>query len=153
VSCEIKKLSPTEIKGEDALKLENQLCFPLYAAARKVTGAYTHFLKPLGITYTQYIVLMVLWEKDDITVSELGKKLYLDSGTLTPLLKKMEKEGFLTRKRSAEDERRVEIKLTRKGRDLKKKAIDVPKNVGECIKGKLSEKDAKALYELLYKML
>jgi MarR family transcriptional regulator, organic hydroperoxide resistance regulator len=153
VSCEIKKLSPADIKGEDALKLENQLCFPLYAAARKVTGAYTPFLKPFGITYTQYIVFMVLWEKDDITVSELGKKLYLDSGTLTPLLKKMEKEGFLTRKRSAEDERRVEIKLTKKGRDLKKKAIDVPKNVGECIKGKLSEKDAKALYELLYKML
>ena len=153
MSCEIKKLSPNEIKGEDALKLENQLCFPLYAAARKVTGAYTPFLKPLGITYTQYIVFMVLWEKDDITVSELGKKLYLDSGTLTPLLKKMEKEGFLTRKRSTEDERRVEIKLTKKGRDLKKKAIDVPKNVGECIKGKLSEKDAKALYELLYKML
>lgn len=118
-----------------------------------MTGAYTPFLKPLGITYTQYIVFMVLWEKDDITVSELGKKLYLDSGTLTPLLKKMEKEGFLTRKRSAEDERRVEIKLTKKGRDLKKKAIDVPKNVGECIKGKLSEKDAKSLYELLYKML
>lgn len=153
MSCEIKKLSPADIKGEDALKLENQLCFPLYAAARKVTGAYTPFLKPFGITYTQYIVFMVLWEKDDITVSELGKKLYLDSGTLTPLLKKMEKEGFLTRKRSAEDERRVEIKLTKKGRDLKKKAIDVPKNVGECIKGKLSEKDAKALYELLYKML
>ena len=87
-------------KLDEGLKLDNQLCFPLYAAARKVVGAYTPFLKPLGLTYTQYIVFMVLWENDDLTVGEIGKKLMLDNGTLTPLLKKMEEAGHLTRKRS-----------------------------------------------------
>ena len=91
----------------EAPKLEYQLCFPLYAAARKVVNAYTPFFKPLGITYTQYIVLLVLWEQKAVTVGELCRRLYLDNGTLTPLLKKLEEKGFLTRTRKTEDERVV----------------------------------------------
>ena len=102
----------------EAMKLENQLCFPLYAAARNVTGLYTPWLKPLGLTYTQYIVLLVLWEKDGISVTEIGEKLMLDNGTLSPLLKKLENAGYITRQRSREDERVVVIRLTESGRAL-----------------------------------
>lgn len=133
------------------LKLDRQLCFPLYAAARKVTGAYTPYLEELGLTYTQYIIFLVLWEKDGITVTDLGKKLYLDSGTLTPLLKKMEGKKWLCRTRSAEDERKVIITLTQKGKALRDKAVDIPKNVGACLP--LSLEEAKDLYDLLYKIL
>ncbi|MDD6221672.1 MAG: MarR family transcriptional regulator, partial [Lachnospiraceae bacterium] len=101
---------------DEALKLKNQLCFPLYAASRKIVGAYTPYLKPLGITYTQYITFMVLWEQDDVPVGEICAKLRLDNGTVTPLLKKMEDEGFITRVRDASDERRVKIRLTDAGR-------------------------------------
>lgn len=139
------------MKPEDALKLENQLCFPLYAAARKVTGAYTPLLKPLGITYTQYIVLLVLWEKDGQTVGAIGDLLHLDNGTLTPLLKKMETEGIVTRLRSKEDERRVTIQLTEKGKALKKQAEDIPAKIGACIH--LSQEDARSLYRILYQIL
>ena len=93
--------------SDEALKLDNQLCFPLYAAARKIVGEYTPFLKPLGITYTQYITFMVLWEHDNIPVGDICAKLYLDNGTVTPLLKKMESEGYITRRRDGEDERKV----------------------------------------------
>ena len=103
--------------SNEALKLDSQLCFPLYAASRKIIGAYTPLLKPLGITYTQYIVFMVLWEQDGITVGDLGSRLRLDSGTLTPVLKKMEAMGYLIRERSQKDERIVNIHLTDKGRD------------------------------------
>ena len=119
MSREEKQKSLDRISGDEALKLENQICFPLYAAARKVTGAYTPFLKPLGITYTQYLVFLVLWEQDGIPVGALGQALHLDTGTLTPLLKKMEAAGFLTRQRRKDDERSVEIRLTEKGRALK----------------------------------
>lgn len=139
------------MKPEEALKLENQLCFPLYAAARKVTGAYTPLLKPLGITYTQYIVLLVLWEKDGQTVGAIGDLLHLDNGTLTPLLKKMETEGIVTRLRSKEDERRVTIQLTEKGKVLKKQAEDIPAKIGACIH--LSQEDARSLYRILYQIL
>ncbi len=144
-------MSGETIKPEDALKLENQLCFPLYAAARKVTGAYTPLLKPLGITYTQYIVLLVLWEKDGQTVGAIGDLLHLDNGTLTPLLKKMETEGIVTRLRSKEDERRVTIQLTEKGKALKKQAEDIPAKIGACIH--LSQEDARSLYRILYQIL
>ena len=133
------------------LLLENQLCFPLYAAARRVTGLYTPHLKPLGLTYTQYIVMLVLWERDHISVGELSERLYLDSGTLTPLLKKMEAAGLVTRMRSAEDERVVIVDLTEAGRALKEKAADVPFSVGACVP--LKAEEAVELHRLLGKIL
>ena len=138
-------------KLDEGLKLDNQLCFPLYAAARKVVGAYTPFLKPLGLTYTQYIVFMVLWENDDLTVGEFGKKLMLDNGTLTPLLKKMEEAGHLTRKRSEKDERVVTVSLTEEGKEMKNKVKGVPVEMKQCIK--LDPGEAKTLYKILYKLL
>ncbi len=135
----------------EQLKLENQICFPLYAAARKVTGRYTPYLKPLGITYTQYLVFLVLWEEDGVTVGDLCRKLYLDSGTLTPLLKKMENAGFLDRKRCPDDERCVMVYLTSKGREMKEKAADIPQKVGACVS--IKPDDAMKLYELLYNIL
>ena len=115
------------------LKLENQLCFPLYACARKVTSLYTPYFKPLGLTYTQYIVMLVLWEEDGVTVGELCRRLYLDNGTITPLLKKLEGQGYLERKRSREDERVVTVSLTEKGRELQQMAASVPEKIGACV--------------------
>ncbi len=135
----------------EALKLKNQLCFPLYAAARRVTGVYTPYLKPLGLTYTQYIVFMVLWEQDGLQVSEIGEKLLLDSGTLTPLLKKMEVQGYLTRTRSKLDERSVIVTLTEKGRLLKEQVGEIPMKAAQCVR--LSPEEGKVLYDLLYKLL
>lgn len=135
----------------DALKLENQLCFPLYAAARKVVALYTPYLKPLGLTYTQYIVMMTLWEKDDVSVGELGEKLYLDTGTLTPVLKRLETDGYVLRERCRPDERVVSIKLTEKGRALRESLKELPQKVGSCMP--LPPQDAKALYHLLYQVL
>ena len=137
--------------SDDALKLENQLCFPLYAAARQVVALYTPYLKELGLTYTQYIVFLVLWEKDGIPVGEIGDKLYLDNGTLTPLLKKLEAAGYLTRSRDKADERVVIVSLTDKGRALKEKAKDIPCQIGACIN--LKESEAQSLYILLYQLL
>lgn len=133
------------------LKLENQLCFPLYAVARKITGQYTPFLKPLGITYTQYIVLMVLWEKDKVSVGDLCTKLYLDSGTLTPLLKKMEDKGWIIRSRSKQDERVVHIQLTEEGMNLRDACKTIPAKVGACVP--LNPEDAQKLYSILYQIL
>ena len=133
------------------LCLDNQLCFPLYAAARKVTSLYTPLFKPLGITYTQYIVFLALWEKDDVSVSDLCSRLYLDSGTLTPLLKKMEKDGYINRKRSVEDERIVKITLTEQGRRMEDKVSDIPMKVGSCFP--LKPEEAAVLYSLLNKIL
>ncbi len=136
---------------KEQLKLENQLCFPLYAAARKITSLYTPYLRPLGITYTQYIVFLVLWEHDDQTVSSLSRTLHLDSGTLTPLLKKMEAEGFVKRTRSAEDERVVRITLTEKGKKMEDAVADIPYKIGTCLN--LSSREASALYSALYSIL
>lgn len=111
---------------DDILTLDHQLCFALYVSSKEIIRKYKPFLDPLGLTYTGYITLLALWEKDNITVKELGKKLYLDSGTLTPLLKKLENQGFITRIRSSIDERNVYIKLTKKGVELKKEAIHIP---------------------------
>lgn len=135
----------------DCLRLDQQLCFPLYAAARKVTGQYTPYFKELGLTYTQYIVFMVLWEKDEVTVGDICRRLYLDSGTLTPLLKKMEEKGWLQRTRSREDERIVIITLTEEGRKMKERCQSIPASVSKCIH--LSPEDAAALYRILYQIL
>ena len=135
----------------DALKLENQLCFPLYACSRSIVNLYTPFLKPLGLTYTQYIVFLVLWEQDGITVGELGAKLHLDNGTITPLLKKMQDKGYVTRERSKSDERVVIVSLTDEGRALREEAVKIPSAIGQCVP--LEPDEAAALYELLYKVL
>lgn len=136
----------------EQLKLENQLCFPLYACARKIVNAYTPYLKPLGLTYTQYIVFMVLWDKEKVTVGELGKTLSLDAGTLTPLLKKLEKEGYITRERSKEDERVTELVITKKGNDLKEKCKDIPSKVASVL-APLKQNEIESLYKILYKII
>lgn len=135
----------------EAMKLDNQLCFPLYAAARNVTGLYTPYLKPLGLTYTQYITFLVLWEKDGISVSEIGSRLMLDNGTLSPMLKKLEQAGYIERNRSEDDDRVVIISLTKEGRDLQEKAKEIPLKVGSCIG--LSIEQAKELHDLLHELL
>ncbi len=140
-----------EYDYRELMKLSNQLCFPLYAAARKVTGLYTPFLHELHLTYTQYLVMLVLWEQDEIPVSEICKKLYLDNGTVSPLLKKLEQEGLLYRSRASEDERVVRVSLTEDGRALQEKAKEVPAQVGKCIQ--LAPGKALALYQLLYEIL
>lgn len=133
------------------LKLENQLCFALYACSREVIKIYKPFLERIDLTYTQYIVMMVLWDCKKIKVKELGRKLHLDSGTLTPLLKRLEKHSLILRERSAEDERNLVISLTEKGELLKEKAKKIPEKMGECIK--LPTEDANDLYRILSKML
>lgn len=135
----------------DMLKLDNQLCFALYACSREVTKHYKPELDKLGITYTQYVTLMVLWEKDDITIKELGNRLHLDSGTLTPLLKKLESKGIVQRTRDTEDERNVYVKLTEKGLNLKNEAINIPKRIS-CIPGQ-SQEDLIKLREKLKDLL
>lgn len=138
-------------RSYDALKLENQLCFPLYACARETIKLYKPYLDELGLTYTQYIAMMVLWEKQSVTVKELGEALYLDSGTLTPLLKKMEAKGLLSRRRSEQDERSLIVRLTEKGEALKERAISVPYHMAACVH--LEPEEARELYRLLYKLL
>lgn len=136
----------------EQLLLKNQLCFPLYACSRKIVSNYTPFLKPLGLTYTQYIVLMVLWEYESINVGKLGEILYLDAGTLTPLLKRLEKAGYVTRQRSKDDERVTIISITSEGEKLKKKCKDIPLKLSS--KGSaIDDSEAKELYRLLYKFL
>lgn len=136
----------------EQLLLKNQLCFPLYACGRKIVGSYTPYLKPLGLTYTQYIVMMVMWEKENVNVGQLGEELHLDAGTLTPLLKRLENAGYVTRKRSKEDERITLISITEEGEALKEKCKDIPiKMASES--SPLTEKDAKELYRLLYLFL
>ena len=136
----------------EQLKLENQLCFPLYACGRKIVGRYTPYLKPLGLTYTQYIVMMVLWEKERASVGQLGETLHLDAGTLTPLLKRLEKAGYVTRERSKEDERITIIAITPEGDALKEECKDIPIKMASG-KMPLSGEEAEELYRLLYKFL
>ena len=135
----------------DILKLDNQLCFALYACSREVTKHYKPELDKIGITYTQYVTLMVLWEKDNITVKELGTKLRLDSGTLTPLLKKLETKGLVTRIRDSKDERNVYVSLTENGIKLKDKALEIPKKMS-CIPDH-SIKELMALKDEITKLL
>ena len=140
-----------EYDYHEAMKLDRQLCFPLYAASRSVVSLYTPWLKPLGLTYTQYIVFLVLWEKDGVTVGELCEKLMLDNGTLSPILKKMQQAGYVERKRSEKDDRVVLITLTEKGRALQEQTKDVPAKVAGCID--LPAEKAQMLYALLYELL
>jgi len=117
----------------DPLKLENQLCFSLYSGARSIVRKYKPFLDPLNLTYTQYICLLVLWEKDQISIKQLGERLMLDSGTLTPLIKKLEKQGLLKRVRQTDDERMVSIELSEKGLALKEEAKEIPFKIASCL--------------------
>ncbi|MBQ9928820.1 MAG: MarR family transcriptional regulator [Lachnospiraceae bacterium] len=135
----------------DALKLENQICFPLYACSREIVKRYKPFLEEIDLTYTQYITMMVMWEKKCVNVKELGESLYLDSGTLTPLLKKLEAKGFLTRKRSDQDERNLIVTITEEGEKMKEKAVDIPFKMAGCTN--LTEEEGMMLYRILYKIL
>lgn len=138
-------------RNYDGLKLENQLCFPLYAASREVIKQYHPYLSALDLTYTQYIAMMVLWEEKGLTAKELGKKLFLDSGTLTPVLKSLEGKGYVVRSRSKADERVLEVRITDKGEQLKEQAAAIPQAVAGCVK--LDTEEALELYQLLYKVL
>ena len=135
----------------DPLKLENQLCFPLYAAAKEITRRYRPYLEPLGLTYTQYIAMMVFWEHKSISVGKLGEMLCLDSGTLTPMLKKMEAVGLIVRQRSVQDERVVTATITQKGEDLRAQALDVPAKMKRCVS--ITEEEAIQLLATLKKIL
>ncbi len=138
-------------KKYDCLRLEQQLCFPLYACARETIKLYTPLLDQLDLTYTQYIAMMVLWEKRSVTVKEMGEALFLDSGTLTPLLKKMEAKGLLTRRRSSEDERSLIVTLTDSGLALRERAVEVPSQMARCVN--LAPEEQQELCRLLNKML
>ena len=135
----------------DCLKLENQLCFPLYACSKAVTRHYKPFLDELDLTYTQYITMMAMWEKEKASVTELGEMLFLDSGTLTPVIKKLELKGYISKTRSKTDERSVTVEITPEGKKLRDKAVSIPSKMGGCVS--LSEKDAKELYRILYTIL
>jgi len=135
----------------DALNIRGQLCFPLYVCAKETIRLYKPHLDKLGLTYTQYITMMVMWERKQINVKELGECLFLDSGTLTPLLKKLEQKGWVTRQRAKSDERVLIVTLTPAGEELRKKAVMVPQKMDCCVK--LSPEEVQTLYTLLYKLL
>ena len=141
----------TTLETYPQLMLESQLCFPLYAAARQIVNSYTPYLKPLGLTYTQYIVFLCLWEYGETAVGDLCRRLYLDNGTITPMIKRLEQEGYLTRHRHPEDERVVKICLTEKGWNLRDQVKEIPKRLGECVR--ISPEDVARLYELLHGLL
>ena len=135
----------------DVLKLENQLCFPLYVCAKEVVRAYKPYLDELDLTYTQYITMMVMWEHKELRVKDMGEYLYLDSGTLTPLIKRLEEKGYVTRRRSTKDERDLIVTITDKGNALKEKAVHVPEQLGSCIE--LDPQKAQAIYNILYEII
>lgn len=135
----------------ESLKLSNQLCFPLYACSKEIIRKYKPYLDDIDLTYTQYIAMMVLWEKKTVNVKLLGECLYLDSGTLTPVLKKLESKGYITRERSSEDERNLVVSITSEGEKLKDKALSIPPSMGSCVK--LTAEEYQVLYKLLYKII
>lgn len=135
----------------DSLKLENQLCFPLYAASKEIVKKYTPLLAEIGLTYTQYITMMVMWEKKEISAKELGEKLLLDSGTLTPVIKRLEAQGLVERKRSTMDERILIVTITKRGSELKNKAKEIPEKIATCVN--LNQEESELLYHLLYKVI
>ncbi len=139
------------MKKYESLKLVNQLCFPLYAASKEVVKGYHAALSPLGLTYTQYITMLALWEYGEMNVKELGEKLYLDSGTLTPLLKGLERKGLLRRVRATSDERMLRILLTDEGTAMRDQALEIPQMCGTL--ENLTEEEAKELYRLCYKLV
>ena len=135
----------------DPLKLENQLCFPLYACSKEIIRKYKPYLDEIDLTYTQYITMMVMWDKKSVNVKTLGECLFLDSGTLTPVLKKLESKGYITRERSEKDERNLVVSITDSGMKLRDKAIDIPQKMGSCVM--LTPEEAKILYNLLHKII
>ena len=135
----------------EALRLKNQLCFPLYACAKEIVNAYKPYLDELDLTYTQYITMMVMWEHRELRVKEIGKCLFLDSSTLTPLLKRLEEKGYVVRKRSSKDERDLIVTLTDSGEALRERAVTVPERLGACVE--LDPQKAQELYALLYEVL
>ena len=135
----------------DCLKLKSQLCFPLYACSKEIIRKYKPFLDKFDLTYTQYITMMALWENESMNVRELGLVLFLDSGTLTPVLKKLESKGYLERKRSKEDERNLIVTVTEKGWKLREEALSIPESMSSCVN--LEPEEASELYRLLYKVL
>lgn len=140
-----------ENQNYEHLKLSNQLCFPLYVCSKEIVRRYKPFLDEVDLTYTQYITMMAFWEKGETNVKDLGKTLFLDSGTLTPVLKTLESKGFITRERSKEDERNLIVKITESGLNLREKCCDIPKRVGCCVK--LDTEKAKQLKSLLDELL
>lgn len=136
------------------LALDNQICFALYVCSKEIIRKYTPLLEPLGLTYTSYITLLSLWEKDNVTVKELGSRLFLDSGTLTPLLKKMEGQGLITRTRGGKDERTVFIRLTKDGKAMKKKCADIPQQMmcQDILDMKKAEPLLQTLHQIMYNM-
>lgn len=140
-----------ETTNYDALLLENQLCFPLYACSREVIKLYRPYLDEIGLTYTQYITLMIIWVEGTVSVRDLGRKLYLDSGTLTPVLKHLESCGLITRRRSTLDERVLLVTITEEGLALREKAAHIPEELGSCVK--LDTAETQELHRLLYKLL
>ena len=141
----------SENERYEALRLDNQLCFPLYACAKEIVRRYKPFLDEIDLTYTQYIVMMVLWEEREINVKELGSRLYLDSGTLTPVLKRLEQKGLITRQRDDKDERVLIVSITKEGDELKDKAVEIPVKMAGCVS--LEPQEAAELYRLLHKLL
>ena len=139
------------MKNEELLRLDNQICFPMYVASKEIVRRYIPLLNKLDLTYTQYITLLALWEKDHITVKELGEKLYLDSGTLTPLLNKLEKKGYIIKNKSDKDGRELVVIVTAKGLELKQKALEVPPEIAKCVN--LKKEEAIVFYQLLHKVL
>lgn len=135
----------------DVLKLENQICFPLYACGKEITRAYKPFLDEIGLTYTQYVSMMVIWEEREITLKRLGERLFLDSGTLTPLLKKLESKGYVVRKKDPDDDRNLIIEVTKEGMELRDKALEIPYKMSSCVN--LDMNEAKVLYDVLNKLL
>ncbi len=135
----------------DTLKLCNQLCFPLYACAKEIVRRYKPYLDEIDLTYTQYIAMMVLWEHKQINVKDMGAFLYLDSGTLTPVLKKLEQKGYLTRERDKEDERVLNVTITEQGEALKEQAVQIPRKMQGCVS--LDKEEAQTLYRILNKIL
>lgn len=135
----------------ESLKLKNQICFPLYASSKEIVSAYRPFLDEIDLTYTQYITMMVIWEYKALTVKEIGSYLFLDSGTLTPVLKKLEAKEYISRSRDLNDERIVNVHVTEKGMELRDKALSVPQAISKCVK--LEENEALALYKILHKLL
>ena len=135
----------------DCLKLENQLCFPLYVCSKEIIKKYNAILGKYDLTYTQYIAMMAIWEHKQINIKDLGNCLFLDSGTLTPLVKKLESKGYINRTRSKEDERNLVISITKKGEDLKEDLVTIPEQIGKSVN--LEPDEAKFLYKILYKII
>ena len=138
-------------KSFDQLKLSNQLCFPLYVCSKEIVRLYKPYLDKVNLTYTQYITMMAFWETEKTNVRDLGKKLFLDSGTLTPVLKTLEAKGFITRKRSQEDERNLDVEITQEGKNLRNLCKDIPEELSCGIK--LDKEDIGSLRQILNKLM